>query len=402
MKSLRFPCFASAPNSSSLLRRDFARLLLLLPLTLLPACSEPEPTAPGVSSRPVKTVVVDTAVGNEIRRFPASIQASKQAELAFRVSGQLAELSAREGDVVEAEQVVARLDPTDFRIALEDREAAFKNAQRNFARAGELIGSGNISQLDYDRMEADFRSNRAALAQAKANLSYATLRAPFRGRIARRYVDNFEEVNAKQGIVYLQDTDRLDVIIAMPESLVRSVSAGQTDDLSTVSVEESSVAAVRALASFDDHPEISFALELKEVATRADANTQTFSMTFAMAQPDSFVVLPGMTAQVEVDFSGLLIADSVTWVPARAVQADASLSPRVFILDSESMQVFSRSVSIGRMSGDKIEVLSGLTGGEEIVAVGAEYLAEAMQVTRLRTGEQAVPREDEAAGLFVQ
>lgn len=362
---------------------------------LFVACSEPPPASSEPRSRPVKLYTVDAGVGEELRRFPATIEAAKQAELSFRVSGQLAELPVREGDVVEAEQILASLDPTDYRNALEERQAAFDNAQRNFARAGELIESGNISQLDYDRMEADFRSARASLAQAKANLGYATLRAPFRGRIARRYVDNYEEVGAKQSIVYLQDSELLDVIIAMPESVVRSVSGGADDELATRSAEESSAADVLALASFDDFPDISYALRIKEIATRADPDTQSFRVTFSMPQPSEFTVLPGMTAQVEIDFSTLITRDRVTWVPARSVQGDAALAPQVFVLDEENMQVRSSPVETGRLSGDMIEILSGLSGGQEIVAVGAEYLADGMRVSRMRTGEQAIPRESD-------
>jgi RND family efflux transporter MFP subunit len=361
-------------------------------------CAEPEETVEAVRSRPVKLFIVDAGMGEEIRRFPARIEAAKQAELGFRVSGQLAELRVKEGDIVDEGQIVAQLDATDFKIAVEDRQASFDNAERNFARAKELIDSGNISQLDYDRMEAEFRSTRAALAQAQTNLGYATLRAPFRGRIARRNVDNFEEVLAKQTIVYLQDTDMLDVVIGLPESVVRSVTANAEDELSNTSVEESTAAAVRAMASFEDYPEIRYALEINEIASRADADTQTFRVTFGMPQPRDFTVLPGMTAQVELDFAGLLRKRSATWVPARAVQADAELAPRVFVLDPQSMQVKSRDVTTGRLSGDMVEVVTGLAGGEEIVAVGAAYLADGMRVTRMGSTEQAVPRDDENSG----
>ena len=377
---------------------SFVRLSTVICVVCVGACSEPPEPVAKPDSRPVKLFTVDAGVGNEIRRFPATIQASKRAELSFRVPGQLAELPVREGDMVDKGQVIARLDPTDFEITLEDRKAAFENAERNFARAEELIGSGSISQLDYDRMEAEFRSTRAALSQAQTNLDYTTLRAPFRGRIARRYVDNFEEVIGKQKVVYLQDTDELDVIIAMPESVVRSVQATPEDELSAAAAEESAAAAVRAMASFDDHPDTSFALTVKEIATQADTDTQTFRVAFSMPQPEEFTVLPGMTAQVEVDFAGLMVKDSVTWVPARAVQADASLSARVFVLDEADMVVRGRAVTTGRMSGSMIEVLSGLQGGEEIVAVGAEYLSDGMKVTRLATGEQAMPREEEKLG----
>lgn len=366
---------------------------------ILAGCSEAPAPVGEPSSRPVKIFTVDDGVGEEIRRFPASIEASMQAELGFRVSGQLAELPVREGDVIESGAVIARLDPTDFQIAVEDREAAFENAERNFRRAQELINSGSISQLDYDRMEAEFRSTRAALDQARANLGYATLRAPFTGRIARRYVDNFEEVIGKQRVVYLQDTDMLDVIIAMPESVVRSVTAGTEDDaMDSASAAESNASDVRALASFEEYPNISYSLQIKEIATRADPDTQTFPVTFTMPQPSEFSVLPGMTAQVDIDFSDLLVRETSTWVPIGAVQADAVLEPRVFVLDPEAMEVRSREVSVGRVSGAMIEVLAGLEGGEEIVSVGAAYLADGMRVTRMRGGEQAVPREGDETG----
>jgi multidrug efflux pump subunit AcrA (membrane-fusion protein) len=111
-----------------------------------------------------------------------------------------------------------------------------------------------------------------------------------------------------------------------------------------------------------------------------------------MDAPTSFTVLPGMTATVLLDLSQVVDYESVKWVPARAVQADSVLDPRVWLLDPATMTVSSRPVSIGRMSGSMIEITGGLAGGEEIVAVGAPYLAEGMRVTRMAKTEQAVPR----------
>jgi RND family efflux transporter MFP subunit len=136
---------------------------------------------------------------------------------------------------------------------------------------------------------------------------------------------------------------------------------------------------VRALVSFEDHADIRYALDLKEIATRADKDTQTFRVTFSMPQPEEFTVLPGMTAEVELDFTGMLNETASTWVPARAVQADAELGPRVWVLDPDSMTVSSRPVEAGRLAGDMIEILTGLAGGEEIVAAGAAYLSERMR-----------------------
>ncbi|MCB1856382.1 MAG: efflux RND transporter periplasmic adaptor subunit [Halieaceae bacterium] len=342
-------------------------------------------------SRPVKLFTVEGGETGTLRSFPGRIDAAQRAELSFRVPGKVQAILVREGTQVEKGQVLARLDPADYELALEDRQASFDRTQRNFTRARDLVADGNISQMDFDRIEAEFRSASAALSRAKNDLEYTVLQAPFAGRIAAREVEAFEEVTAKQTIFWLQNHDQFDVSIDVPESVVRSLRTrvGNKD------ISESLEAArrpIRATAHFDDHPDETFELVPKEISTKADPQTQTYRATFTMDSPFNFNVLPGMTATVELDLGMLRGSESIKWVPVRAVQADSALQPRVWVLDPQSMTVSSREVAIGRMSSDLIEVTSGLTGGEEIVAVGAPYLSEGMKVTRMKVAEQAVPR----------
>jgi RND family efflux transporter MFP subunit len=358
-------------------------------LTGLVACGGGEQVAPEPTSRPVKVFLVEGGEVDAVRSFPGKVNASQRAELAFRVSGKLQELLVKEGDLVEEGQVLARLDPTDYKLVLEDRQARFDNSDRNYKRAQELVADGNISRLDFDRMEAEYRSATAALSQARKDLEYTVLAAPFRGRIAERDVENFEEVLAKQTVMWLQNIDQLDIVINLPESVVRSVRGGASR---SVGDQEQTEPAVRATARFEGRGDQTFELVPKEISTKADTQTQTFRATFTMAAPTTFTVLPGMTATVLLDLTELVSQESVKWVPARAVQADSGLEPRVWLLDPASMTVSSREVSIGRMSGSMIEITDGLEGGEEIAAVGAPYLAEGMRVTRMADAEQAVPR----------
>ena len=360
-----------------------------LALLALVACGDDRQAAPEPASRPVKVFVVEGSEVDAVRSFPGKVDASQRAELAFRVGGQLQELPVKEGDLVKKGQVLARLDPTDYKLILEDRQARFDNTERNFKRAKDLVADGNISRLDFDRMEAEYRSASAALSQAKKDLEYTVLIAPFAGRVAQRDVENFEEVMAKQTVMWLQNIDQLDIVINLPESVVRSVRGGVSREVGDGGHTDP---AVRATAQFEGRGDQTFPLRPKEIATKADPQTQTFRATFTMAAPTKFTVLPGMTATVLLDLSELVTYESVKWVPARAVQADSGLNPRVWLLDPETMTVSSRPVSIGRMSGSMIEITDGLAGGEEIVAVGAPYLAQGMRVTRMADTEQAVPR----------
>lgn len=360
----------------------------------LAGCAEKETEIAPPESRPVKIYTVAGGTGSAIRQFPARVDASKRAELGFRVPGQLAEIFIREGDLVQEGQLLARLDPTDYKIQLEDRQATFDNAQQNFTRAKELIDDGNISRLDYDSMEANSRTTTAALNKARKDLEYTEMKAPFSGRIAQRLVENFEDVLGKQPVFYLQDVGVLDVIIDLPESLVRQIRGSGGSKLPDKPSDEKDI---HASVSFNTKAHTRFPLVMKEVATNADSETQTYKVSFSMESPKNFTVLPGMTAQVEVDFSNALTIDTSKWVPVRAVQADSGLNPHVWLLEPNSMTVTSKPVSLGRMSGDLIEISDGLEGGEEIVSVGAPYLSEGMKVTRMLQTEQAQPRADDPA-----
>lgn len=370
-----------------------ARALVCLSLlSLLAACGGREEALPESPTRPVKIFTVSGGAQDALRTFPGRIDATQRAELAFRVPGQLQEILVKEGDLVTEGQVIARLDPADYQLVFDDRKATFDNSQANFERGKELIVDGNISRMDFDRMEAEFRTASAALAQAEKDLEYTVLTSPFAGRIARRWVENFEDVQAKQTVFTLQNVNQLDVVIDLPESVVRMVRGGP--DRGQESSRERADEVVIAYARFEGRNN-RFPLRAKEIATKADQQTQTFRATWTMEAPTEFTVLPGMTTSVELDLSSLMSDDPVKRVPVRAVQADSGLNARVWVLDRDTMTVSSQPVTIGRMVDRSIEVTDGLEGGEEIVSVGAPYLAEGMRVTRMALSEQAVPREDD-------
>ena len=132
--------------------------------TLLGACGKQESPEVSDVARPVKSLLVAGAEQGGQRNFPARIDAVNKAELSFRIQGKVAELLVREGDRVEKDQPLAELDPTDFNIVLQDRQATFSRARADFDRAKGLIDKGFISRTDYDKLEAEFTNASAALA----------------------------------------------------------------------------------------------------------------------------------------------------------------------------------------------------------------------------------------------
>jgi len=368
-----------------------ASCLALMASAVLSACGDQGSPAPEISSRPVKTFLVAGSEGGSVRSFPGRIESSNRAELSFRVAGTVQDILVKEGDLVVQGQLLAKLDPTDYETVVQDRQATFDNAERNFQRGKELVGDGFISRTEYDRLEANFKTSEAALAAARQDLAYTELKAPFGGRVAKRYAEKFEEIGIKQTMFTLQDVDQLQVKVDLPESLIRSLRPDP--ELRDATSENRRV---NAFVTFEGKPDQPFPLTIREISTRADPRTQTFEVTFNLPAPQDFIVLPGMTATVTVDLSRVIQnVDSTQWVPVNAVVADSALGARVWVLDPQTMTVSSVGVEIGQMQADQVEILSGLTGGEEIISVGAPYLAEGMQVTRMEQSEQAAPRADD-------
>ena len=354
-----------------------ATLAVLGMALVLAGCSREAPTEEEPTVRPVKTILIESTGMESIREFPAVVQATQQAELSFRVSGKLKEFPAKEGDEVEKGDVIAQLDNTDFKIALRDARASATRARADFKRAAELLPDGNISRADYDRLDASNKKAAANLEQAKQNLDYTTLKAAFDGTVAKRFVDNFEEVAAKQRIVLLHDTSSLDIIFDIPETLMILVDRrrrGQDTDR-------------RVVARFNAIQGKEFPLTFKEVATDADERTQTFKITFTMSPSERYNILPGMKATVIADTSDIEGKGLSVLLPVTAVTASTDKQATVWLVDEQTMTVRSDQVEVGDMQSDSIEVI-GLEPGKRVVTTGVSFLREGMKVSLLETGEQ--------------
>lgn len=377
------------PLNPRLVRATSLAAGALLPaIAVLPGgCSQDHQPEGPPPVRPVKTLLVESPdLGGE-RNFPGRVDAETKAELAFRIPGTVQELLVREGDQVEAGEVLITLDATDYEIALRDAQATFDRAQNDFQRAQELVEDGFISRTDFDAKEAEFKNAQAALERAQQDLAYTKLKASFAGTISRRYVERFEEVQAKQPVLAMQDNSTLQVKVDVPENVIRGMTPGDGDGRNTQRVP--------TWASFYNHPERTFELELREVSTRADASTQTFEATYRMPAPEDFLVFPGMTATVTADLSKVTAAERFFTLPASAVTADPELEPFVWVVEEPAMTVHKVPVEAGRLSGGSIQVEGGLEPGQRVVVAGVGYLAEGMEVRLLQQREEAEPRPSE-------
>jgi len=335
-------------------------------LSLL-GCSD-KPATQAEIVRPVKSIVVGDAQILGDRRFPGRATATQEFNLSFDVGGTLVERPVNIGDEVKQGQLIAQLDQRDFRADVKAAQAALKRDRKNFQRAKELIKDGNISQSDFDRLEAQIDVVDAELAVAQKALADSVMKAPFDGRIANLFVENFQAVQAKQEIARLLDATHVEFTVQIPEQLISLVSY-----IRDIKVE------------FDSFPGRPVAARIKEIGNEASATTRTYPVTFIMEQPEGFEILPGMsgiaTGRPELPESMKMTGIPV---PVTAVFTTRELSGNfVWVIDAGTSTVKRRPVEVGELGDTGIPVTGGLQAGERIVTAGVSYLREDQKVKLL-------------------
>lgn len=353
-------------------------VLFLLPMLALEGCGKKDEGEPITIVRPVKTVVVQGFAEGE-QTFPGRVDAGEKLVMSFRVPGRIVELPVKKGEAVKKGQLIARLDPRDYEISVEEANATFQRAESDFQRYKRLYETDAVPLADLDQRRSERDVARAKLEEAKKNLSYTELRAPFAGMIGNRYVENHMDIKAQEDIVDLNDTTSVEVTINAAENVVAAINRFQEDlDL-------------RVYAEFDAAPGKRYELTLKELAARADPETQTFQVVFTMPQPNDFTLLPGMTALVRAVINAKpgTHVDVPISVPAIAVKTSPEGDKIVWVVDADDMTVHPKKVNVGSMRGTQaIEVLEGLEGGERVVVAGLAQLSDGMKVRFWEDQEQ--------------
>jgi RND family efflux transporter MFP subunit len=346
---------------------------ILSMLLLVSACDKTQQIQPEEPLRPVRTIAASASDGISGRDFPGIVIAQNKADLSFRVAGKLKQIIINEGDRVKKGQIIARLDQTDFRITLDDKKANHAKAKANFTRSAKLVEPGYISQRDFDQITADYRTATARLKAARQDLAYTELKAPFAGSITKKYVDNFEEVQAKAIIATLQDLNSMEIEIDVPESLMIHVKRGDNSR--------------KIYATFDAITDTKFPLTFREISTQADETTRAYKVRFSLPPINNYTVLPGMTATVIADripTDGRATNGNDIIIPSHAVLEDKK-GRFVYIAELESPAsttavISRRNVTTSLLTNNGLTVTSGINLDDQIVTAGMSKMHEGMRV----------------------
>ncbi len=345
-------------------------LLICLPLVLfITGCSEPLDIIKTVI-KPVKIMKVQRFSDIVSLTSPGTVRASKRAEISFDVPGRIIMINAIEGATIQKGDVIAKLDDSDYQNNYQSAKASLKEAKATFERYQNLIKNKSITKANLDSAEKFYNIASANMKVAQKALNDTQLKAYFSGTIASRHVENFQNIQAKQAIVSIEDKSALEVVVNVSE-----VSLARTHQEDIVSIN----------ASFSAIPGKEFPLEIKEISEKIDPATRSYAIVLSMAPIKDYNLLSGMTASVRMRaHTGSNDSQEQILIPTSAIMADKENNTYAWIYSSDTGAVSQRRITIGVMSGESIQVLSGLEFGESIVTAGVNYLVPGMQVKPLQ------------------
>lgn len=344
--------------------------IVALAVCLLTACTEaPSEQENDKIIRLVKTQEVSSGLDSIYKELPGVVAANREAQLSFRIAGKVEDLLVKPGDIVQEGQLLASLDDTDTQIRLKSDQAAYQKALSDFNRGKTLVGNGTISQSEYNQLESALAAAEANFDGTKQNLAYSSLKAPFSGVIAKREIEKFEEVQAKQIVLILQDVSSIDIKVDIPESIM--ILANENSQPEVVAI-------------FDAIPGKTFPLTMKEISTQADPDTSTYEVTLTMPTVEGFNILPGMsvTARALQDAGNGNTVTSAMFVPAHAVLED-NTGRFVFVAQAQGdglAKIERRDVVTGSIISSGLEIVSGLKPGDKLVVAGMSKLFDGLEV----------------------
>lgn len=359
----------------SLLRRT-VHYSWLAGLCLLIGCEAPNeyspPPAPQVSvTRPVRKDVQTyfTAIGQT--------RSVNRVELRARVSGYLDEIHFSDGELVEQGEVLFTIDQAPYQAAVESAEAALAKARANLqlaeqqlARTRPLVGRQAVSESELDQVvaerasaEADVKSATAALREAKLNLDYTEIEAPFAGRIGRRRVDLGNLVQPGETVLAILESVRpMHAYFTVSETeLLRFLDMQSNGELTISEYDQIPVElAIGSEGDYAFHGHIDF----REFGIDPETGTTERRAVFSN---ENSVLRPGLFVQVRIPVGPpaprLLI-------PEKAIGTDQR--GEYVLLVNEKNQVEYQKVNLGELRGEMRVILQGLESDDSIVVEGLQ------------------------------
>ena len=385
----------------------FPSLIVLGCVAALTSCGHETQAASEQPAVPVQLRTPAVVERAESVSASGSVEGSETADVAFQVGGRVARVLVEEGQHVSKGQLLAEIEPTDYRNAfnaataqkeaaqavqqradagvrqqeLEQARIDFERSEDEYKRMKFLLDRKSLPPNDFQKFEAAYKASReryemakegtrkediatahaqahAAEAQASEEgkrLSDTRLVAPISGNISMRRVDPGQTVAAGTAVFSIVDLNPVKVRVGVPEAEIGKVKYGARAEVSAPSLSG-----------------CRFEGKVGIIGVAAEPASRTYTVKIIVPNPGP-VLLAGMVAEARI--FGPATARVLT-LPAEAIVHDPQGAPNVYVYNSDRKRVYARKVDVGPPIGAEVEIHSGLQGNEQIVVSGQQKLRE--------------------------
>ncbi|WP_333848930.1 MdtA/MuxA family multidrug efflux RND transporter periplasmic adaptor subunit [Leclercia sp.] len=336
----------------------------------------------GMRSGPLAPVQAATAVSKSVPRYLSglgTITAANTVTVRSRVDGQLIALHFQEGQQVKAGDLLAEVDPSQFKVALAQAQgqlakdtATLANARRDLARYQQLVKTNLVSRQELDAQQAlvseslgTIKADQAAVASAQLQLDWSRITAPIDGRVGLKQVDIGNQISSGDttGIVVLTQTHPIDLVFTLPESDIATVIQAQKAGQS-LTVEAWDRANKQKLSDGT----------LLSLDNQIDTTTGTIKLKARFNNQDD-ALFPNQFVNAR-----MLVAteENAVVIPTAALQM-GNEGNFVWVLNSDN-KVSKHLVKPGIQDSQSVVIAAGLSAGDRVVTDGIDRLTEGAKV----------------------
>jgi membrane fusion protein (multidrug efflux system) len=336
------------------------------------------PQQGGFEMPPMPVEAAQTARQTITDEFSAvgTIDAINAIQVVSENDGKIVALPFKEGGAVDNGQLIAQLDDEQLRAERDRAQAVRDQRQVTFERIRAIVEQGAGSKQDLDDASAALKVAEADLALASARLSKTQISAPFAGIVGAKQVSIGEFIRSGQTITDLAQIDELKVTFSAPERFYPLLHKG-----ASITV-YSPAFADRTLKG-----------EINVIEPVVNQSTRSVSIVAHLRNPQR-VFRPGMSANVTAVLNR---RDSALVIPSEAVFAEGN-QMLVFVINGDG-SVARTPIQLGTRTAEMVEVLGGLSDGQQVVKAGHQKLFDGAKVMTgpppAAPGQQGAP---DAAG----
>ena len=311
---------------------------------------------------PVNVVLLDvnpTTLEDRIN-LPGVIEPWEKLNILSKIHGTVIKVEVSEGDKVDKGQVIARIDPADFQIAVDSARATYELADVNYKRLVSLFEQEIIAESEFDKLKAQVKTSKAALENAELMLSRCTIKAPISGVIRRLDATEGLLLGVSDPVAEILQVDRVKAVVGIPESDVALVKKIKEVNLTIQALDDREVVGRHHF-----------------LASSPENGARLYRLELAIENGDNHI-MPGMFVRAQL--VKRVIKDTVA-VPLFTV---IKREDQKFVFTEEDGVAKKHPVELGIMEDWLVQITKGLSPGDQVVVEGHRDIDDGYKLKTVR------------------